>query len=143
MSQPMSITEFFNKANYENMESICNQFYDANIQFIDPLGEINGIQAMVSYYKNMYKNVKSIRFDPKNEFTKGEEKVFVWQMHLEHKSLGGGKPIVLDGVSVFRYKNGKAVYHRDYFDLGAMIYEKVPVLGSVIRWIKDTAHGNP
>jgi len=27
-------------------------------------------------------------------------------------------------------------YHRDYFDLGALIYERVPVLGGLIRGIK-------
>ena len=59
----------------------------------------------------------------------------------EHRKVGGGEPIILDGVSVFKYEEGKAVYQRDYFDLGAMIYEKVPVLGSVVRWIKKRAHG--
>jgi hypothetical protein len=30
-------------------------------------------------------------------------------------------------------------YHRDYFDAGEMLYENLPVVGRVIRWIKDQA----
>jgi len=138
----MSIAEFFNKANYENMETVCNEFYSNDIKFIDPLGEINGIEEMVKYYKNMYENVISIRFDAINEFEKNNQRVFVWQMHLKHKKVGGGEPIVLDGVSVLKYEDGKVIYHRDYFDLGAMIYERIPVLGSLITWIKEMAHGD-
>ena len=140
--KPMSVVEFFNKATYENMETVCKEFYSNEIKFIDPLGEINGIEDMVKYYKNLYKNVDSIRFDAINDFEQNDERVFVWQMHLKHQKVGAGEPIVLDGVSVFKYEDGKVIYHRDYFDLGAMIYEKVPVLGSLIKWIKAKAHGD-
>lgn len=139
---PMSIVEFFNKATYENMETVCKEFYSNDIKFIDPLGEINGIDELVKYYKNLYANIVSIKFDAINNFEKNDESVFVWQMHLEHKKVGGGEPIVLDGVSVFKYEDGKAIYHRDYFDLGAMIYENIPVLGALIKWIKKKAHGD-
>ncbi len=138
--KPMSIAEFFNKATYENMDSVCREFYGADVKFIDPIGEINGIEDMIKYYRNLYQNVISIKFDAVDNFEKVGEKVFVWQMHLKHKKVGGGEPIVLDGVSVLKYDGSKVVYHRDYFDLGAMIYEKIPVLGSLIRWIREKAH---
>ena len=35
-------------------------------------------------------------------------------------------------LDVYKRQN----YHRDYFDMGEFIYERVPVLGSVIRAIK-------
>jgi len=138
----MSISEFFNKATYENMDQVCREFYANDIEFIDPLGEVNGIDNIIKYYKNLYENVVSIKFETVNEFERGEESVFVWQMHLVHKKVGSGAPILVEGVSVFRFENGKAVYHRDYFDLGTMIYEKIPVLGSLIRWIKEKAHAH-
>jgi hypothetical protein len=27
-------------------------------------------------------------------------------------------------------------YHRDFFDAGAMLYEQLPVFGSIIAWLK-------
>jgi len=35
------------------------------------------------------------------------------------------------------------IYHRDYFDMGAFVYENIPVLGSVVRYTKKrlSKHG--
>ena len=54
------------------------------------------------------------------------------------KSLNAGKPIAVDGVSVIKVggMQGKVIYHRDYFDMGAFIYEHIPLLGNVIKGIK-------
>lgn len=139
--QPLTVAEFFNQASFENMEEICDKFYHKDIVFEDPLGRVEGMEAMVKYYKNLYQNVISIKFNPISEFVRGDEQVFVWKMDLKHKTVGDGEPILMDGVSVLKYKDGKVIYHRDYFDLGVMLYENIPVLGSIIRWIKRKAHG--
>ena len=143
LAERMSVDEFFNQARYENLDSLCAEFYAPNVRFEDPLGNIDGMETLIAYYKNLYENVISIHFEPLNIFTKGDEEVFVWQMNVKHKAVGGGEPIIVDGTSLLRYKDGKVVYHRDYFDLGAMLYEQIPVLGTIIGWIKKRAHGVP
>jgi hypothetical protein len=35
-----------------------------------------------------------------------------------------------------RTRNGKIYYHRDYFDMGAMLYEHLPLLGRIIQRLK-------
>ena len=135
-----SVEEFFNKATFENMDEVCREFYAENVRFKDPLGSIEGIEPLIKYYKNLYENVTSIKFEAVNTFDKGEDQVFVWRMHLRHKRLSDGELVTLDGTSHLRYVDGKVVYHRDYFDAGAMLYENIPILGRVIRWIKENAH---
>jgi hypothetical protein len=39
-------------------------------------------------------------------------------------------------VIPFAGKDGKVISDRDYFDMGEFIYERVPVLRSVIGYIK-------
>ena len=56
-------------------------------------------------------------------------------MHYQHKSVGGGKMISMNGVSLLKIDNG-IYFHQDWFDLGAMLYEHVPVVGGVVRFIK-------
>jgi hypothetical protein len=34
-------------------------------------------------------------------------------------------------------RNNRIYYPRDYFDLGAFVYENVPMLGSIIKRIKQ------
>jgi hypothetical protein len=40
-------------------------------------------------------------------------------------------------MSHVRYdKNGKIIFHQDYWDTG-VILEKIPVLGTIITWIRN------
>ncbi len=142
LGEPMKIADFFNEVRYENMEELCSRFYHKDIEFIDPIGKVNGIQAMINYYKHMYENVIDIEFISNNEFQRGDEKVFVWKMNLRHKRINSGSQISVDGISLIKYKDDKVIYHRDYFDPGVMIYENIPILGGVIKYIKKKAHGS-
>jgi hypothetical protein len=85
----------------------------------------------------MYQNVKSIKFDFTEFHEAGNHVTAIWKMTLETDKLNGGEPFSVDGNSVIKFdENGKAVYHRDYFDMGAFIYERIPVVGFVIKKIK-------
>jgi hypothetical protein len=49
---------------------------------------------------------------------------------------GSDKVITLDGTTQLGVKDDIIVYHKDYYDLGEMVYEHVPLLGFVIKKIK-------
>jgi hypothetical protein len=57
-------------------------------------------------------------------------------MTMKHPAVAGGETVIVDGVSYVRFEGDKAVYHRDYFDAGAMVYEHVPIVGSIVRYVK-------
>jgi limonene-1,2-epoxide hydrolase len=46
------------------------------------------------------------------------------------------KPVEVPGVSILRFTD-KIVYQRDYFDVGAMMYEQLPIFGWVLRRLKS------
>jgi hypothetical protein len=58
-------------------------------------------------------------------------------MKLKHPKLNGGQPVEVNGVSQICFSGDRVIYHRDYFDLGEMLYENIPLLGVVIRNIKQ------
>ena len=133
------IIKFFNLANFSNMKSLCEEFYHPNLIFEDPLGTINGRDEMIKYYLNLYKNVIDIRFEFKDSTTSKNTHMLSWVMYLKSKSLKSGKEIKLEGVSHLKFdpQTGLAIYHRDYFDMGAFIYEHIPIVGSLIHYIKS------
>ena len=63
---------------------------------------------------------------------------FRWVMTLKLKRDGKSKPPTLTcGISQVRFgADGKVVFQQDYYDAGAFLYEKLPILGSEIRYIK-------
>ncbi len=126
----------FEKLNKDTLHLI-NEFYDPNVEFHDPIGTIRGPKKITAYYEKMYQNVKSIKFDFSQFIESGDMIVGIWKMTLVTDKLKGGDPIEVDGTSVIRFKDGKAIYHRDYFDMGAFVYENIPGLGFVVRKIKE------
>lgn len=127
----------FNTMNRTNVSDVVDTFYHEDIEFSDPVEKIKGRQGIKDYYNNMYKNVKEIKFAFSEFVSQGDTVVGVWVMTLKTDSLNGGEPFSVDGTSVIRFKDGKAVYHRDYFDMGAFIYEKIPVVGWMVRKVKN------
>ena len=128
---------FFDHLSKDNMK-LVDEFYHPQVEFIDPVGEMKGSDKIKKYYENMYKNVKELKFEFTNFIQSENQVVAVWKMHLKTHKLNGGETYSVDGNSVIRFDEaGKAVYHRDYFDMGAFVYEKIPVVGYVIRNIKN------
>ena len=54
---------------------------------------------------------------------------------ITHPRLNRGNEFSVAGVSIIKF-NDKIYSHRDYFDLGAMLYEQLPLFGSMTKFIK-------
>jgi hypothetical protein len=135
------IKKFFNSLSVSNL-ALVNEFYASEAEFNDPIVHIKGRAKIAEYYRGLYQNVESIRFDFPSLVEEGETCTAVWTMYLKARSLNGGNEIALPGVSHIIFAPGSLLvdYHRDYFDMGAFIYEHIPLLGSAIRAIKRRLH---
>lgn len=135
--------EVFNRVDKDHMDLI-DQFYAGDAEFQDPIHKLKGVKAIRSYYEGLYKNVDSIHFEFKNATEINDFVTLEWTMHLKSPSLNSGQDVALDGVSLMKFdsKTGKVVQHRDYFDMGEFVYERIPVLKSVIGFIKNKMRGN-
>ena len=56
-------------------------------------------------------------------------------MRFAHPKLNGHKEITVTGVSEIKFDE-RITYHRDYFDVGSMFYEQVPILKTIIQALK-------
>lgn len=137
-AQSQRITSFFKELRRETID-LVDQFYSQDALFIDPIGTHRGLASIKKYYSGLYQNVSSISFDFSSVMENGEHYAAVWTMHLSAKNLNRGKPISVPGVSHIQFSSdgSKVVYHRDYFDMGCFIYEHIPVLSALIRFIKS------
>ena len=128
--------KFFNQLNKDTME-LVDDFYDKEVVFKDPLVSFGDRQALKDYYKGLYDQVSFIRFTFENEVVSGSECSFSWKMEMTC-GLNKGEKMSVDGISTIRFggKEGKAIYHRDYYDMGEFVYERIPVVKSIIKLIK-------
>jgi limonene-1,2-epoxide hydrolase len=131
-----SVNQFYNDANVKTIKNLCERFYHKDIIFDDAVGHVEGREALIKYYLDLYSNLTAINFEMHDE-TQHKNKIYArWKMIYQHPSLNDQAPIDVQGVSYLEVKDGQVIYQRDYFDMGAMVYEKVPVIGTLVKWIK-------
>ncbi|MDN5682044.1 MAG: nuclear transport factor 2 family protein [Ewingella sp.] len=112
------------------------QIYHPQVVFIDPVGQHDGIAALEGYFRQLLKSVNDCRFDIQQTLVSGDEATLVWCMAYSHPSLKKGGTLYLDGISHLKLAEDQVIYQRDYYDLGAMLYEHVPLLGRAVKVLK-------
>jgi hypothetical protein len=115
---------------------LLDDIYAPDIVFEDPLHRIEGLDALKSYFGRLYQGVESIGFEFEDVLDSSDRAMLTWTMHMRHRRLRPGETLVLPGASHIRF-GAHVHYHRDYFDAGALLYERLPLLGGVVRAIRS------
>lgn len=116
--------------------SLIEPLYADDIYFEDPSHGVQGKASLMGYFGNMFKNMDKCSFKFHRTLTTDTEVFLTWTMIMNHKKLAGGQTIRVEGSSFLKTRNGKIYYHRDYFDLGALVYENLPLIGRIIKRIR-------
>lgn len=116
---------------------LLDDIYHEDVVFEDAAHRLEGWSALQQYFSSLYSNVHRCDFDIKEQQQVGDSGFLTWTMTLEHPKLKSGSQVQVNGVSHLKFYQGKVIYHRDYFDLGEMLYENLPLLGKVIKTIKQ------
>ncbi len=111
--------------------------YSDDVYFEDPSHGIQGKAALVERFQQLYSKVDTCTFKFHQTLDTGGEIFLAWTMILKPKGPKSSEIVRVEGASFLKVRNNRIYYHRDYFDLGAFVYENVPMLGSIIRRIKQ------
>lgn len=126
-----------NSLSIENVDEVLSNTYTKEVEFIDPLKGIKGIDELINYFSDLYKSVDHCYFDITNYINNNDCHSLEWIMTLKHRKLSKNDTISLNGCSFVKFDDDKVCYHRDYYDLGALIYERLPVLGFAVKSIRN------
>ncbi|MCG7497871.1 nuclear transport factor 2 family protein [Vibrio sp. Of7-15] len=130
--------EIYSELRTDNLQTL-ESIYHPDVVFIDPLHRVEGFASLLASFKNSYTNILQCTFVIDHVFESGDEASVYWSMTFSHEKLNGKKPITVVGHSHLKARHDLVIFHRDYLDVGAMIYEHVPLLGVVIKSIKTKA----
>ncbi|GAA5217638.1 nuclear transport factor 2 family protein [Corallincola platygyrae] len=129
-------TEMFRDLKPDSFEAMAS-IYDPEVVFQDPAHQIVGRENLTRYFEELCGSLLYCRFDISRRANDGDSVFLEWEMSFAHPKLSSGKCIVVPGVSVLKLSDNGICSHRDYFDMGAMLYEKLPMLGSVVSYLKN------
>jgi len=131
-SMLMQIYENIGHADLDTLRAL----YARDVCFEDPVHAIQGLEAMLEYFRRQFANVHSCRFRFHQQSVTDTSLFLTWTMLLQHKKMKRGHTIRVEGASYLKIRDGKIYFHRDYFDLGDMVYENLPLLGGMIGFIR-------
>ncbi len=115
------------------------EVYAADAYFKDPFNEVRGLAEVERIFRHMFVQVKDPRFVVHDIVAQGAQAFITWDFVFELHRFSRGQQVVR-GASHLRFDaEGKVSYHRDYWDLAEELYEKLPVLGGLMRFLKGRA----
>lgn len=108
--------------------------YAENARFKDPFNDVRGHAAIERVFQQMFDELREPRFTVQVAATEGDHAFLTWELHFQR---GNGQAMVIRGASHLRFAPGGLVLlHRDYWDAAEELYAKLPLLGTLMRWLQ-------
>jgi steroid Delta-isomerase len=115
-------------------------YYRPDAYFKDPFNEVRGLPQVQRVFEHMFEALEQPRFVVTTRIAQGGHCFLAWEFHFAHRSFRSGRPQVVMGGSHLRLAaDGRIAGHRDYWDAAEEVYEKLPLLGGLMRWLKRRA----
>ena len=112
-----------------------DQLYEKDAILIDPVHKLHNLNEIKTYFYNISENTHYCHFNITNQKIIDNEAFITWNMVFSHPKLNNNNKISVPGITHLKFKS-LISYHCDYYDLGSMIYEHIPILKMFIKKIK-------
>jgi steroid Delta-isomerase len=134
------VVDFFQTLTPQALAQI-GQLYTADAYFKDPFNEVRGLEQIKGIFLHMYVALDEPHFVVTNTITQGDECFVVWDFKFRFKRFDTVSMQTVRGCSHLKFSNdGRVSFHRDYWDAAEELYEKLPAIGALMRWLKRRAN---
>ena len=133
------LVAYFQALTPDNVADV-GQFYAPQARFKDPFNDVTGLAAIRRIFDHMFVALEAPRFVVTRQVVQGEHCFLTWEFHFAFKNFKQRQPQVILGASHLVFDpQSRVTLHRDYWDAAEELYEKLPVVGSLMRWLKNRA----
>ena len=134
------LVQFFEQLKPQDLPRLP-ELYAADARFKDPFNDVQGLAAIERIFAHMFDALDSPHFIVTERIEQGQQCFLVWDFRFRFRrfdtqswqTVRGGTHLVFNG-------QGLVTLHRDYWDAAEELYEKLPVVGGLMRWLKRRAN---
>ena len=135
-----AIVAFFENLTPQSVADLP-RFYAPHARFKDPFNEVTGLAAIAHIFEHMFVQLERPRFVVTQQVVQGSQCFLTWEFHFGFKRFKRGQAqVIFGGTHLVLSDQGQITLHRDYWDATEELYEKLPVLGAGLRWLKRQAN---
>lgn len=123
------------------LQSIANlgEFYVSTAYFKDPFNEVRNVNQIAGIFTHMFTQVDAPRFEVTATIVQGHQVFLAWNFHFHLKHRQHDAQQIRGATHLRLAADGRVAYHRDYWDAAEELYEKLPVLGTLMRFLRRRA----
>lgn len=118
------------------------EFYANDASFKDPFNDVHGLPEVQRVFDHMYVALDAPRFIVTAAVAEGDECFLTWDFLFGFKRYAPGEQTVRGSTHLRFDTDGRIAMHRDYWDAAEELYEKLPLLGMLMRWLKRRANAS-
>jgi steroid delta-isomerase len=132
------VVQFFESLTPGDMHRL-GEMYAADATFKDPFNDVRGLLEIERVFNHMFEALREPSFLVKDAVAEGDQCVLTWDFTFRFRRFSDA-PQLVHGATHLRFDTaGRIAMHRDYWDAAEELYEKLPALGALMRWLKRRA----
>ncbi len=130
------IIETFQTLRPVDVEAL-DTLYAPDACFKDPFNDVRGLPEIQRIFRHMFVSLENPRFLITERIVQGSQCFLTWEFRFRFKRFKTGQEqCILGGSHLVLNAAGRITLHRDYWDAAEELYEKLPLIGSLMRWLK-------
>ena len=135
-----ALTRFYEQLAEADLPRL-HTLYAPDARFKDPFNEVQGVAAIEAIFRHMFVSLDNPRFVVTGQVRQGEQCFLLWDFHFRFRRFDTRTEQRVRGTSHLVFDaQGRVTLHRDYWDAAEELYEKLPVVGGLMRWLKRRAN---
>jgi steroid Delta-isomerase len=133
------LVRFYESLTPQSLEAELAQIYAVDARFKDPFNEVAGLVPIAAIFAHMFTQLDRPHFVVTTTVLQGEQAFLTWDFMFTMRRFSSETQCIRGASHVIFGADGKVTMHRDYWDAAEELYEKLPVVGALMRWLKRRA----
>lgn len=131
-----ALVRYFETLTPQSLEELPRH-YAADCHFRDPFNDVRGRDAVAAIFRHMFAALEGPRFVVRERVAEGPRVLLTWDFEFRFRSFRPDVVQRIHGASLITFDGaGLVAVHRDYWDAAEELYEKLPVVGALMRLLK-------
>ena len=137
LDQTIAAFETLSPASVANLGRI----YAQDARFIDPFNDVQGLAQIQKIFCHMFDTLEQPHFIVTGKVVDNEQCFLLWNFHFRFRAFRRDRAQTIAGTSHLQFDaQGLITRHHDYWDAAHGLYQQMPILGSLMRWLRRRAN---
>lgn len=135
MNRLDELVDFYETLTLDGLGRI-DTLYAPDARFKDPFNDVRGVPGIANVFHHMFATVDAPRFVVLGQFADGREAMIRWRFTCITRGRGG-RELSFDGSTHLCFDDdGRVIAHGDYWDPAEALYEHLPLVGGLMRFLR-------